>query len=187
MFPVIAADGSRHAISIRGKNIVATRTTDNIPSLAVLLKAGYKVNFRVGTDLDPMDAGDLYTPKGKRIALVFAGNLLRLPMWSSPSRCESTAGIPAHQNPFAALVNVHEMSLAHALLVKQLKCRLSSCLLQIRYTCATIATDTRHATLICACTKPDKVAGTLQTFRLSLLISNVKHCCYTRRAQLPYK
>ena len=106
VFPVIAADGSRHVISIRGKNIVATRTTDNILSLAVLLKAGYKVSFRVGTDLDPTDGGDLYTPKGKRIALVFAGNLWRLPMWSSPSRCESTAGIPAHQNPFAALVNV---------------------------------------------------------------------------------
>jgi len=30
VFPVIAADGSRHAISIRGKNIVATRATDNI-------------------------------------------------------------------------------------------------------------------------------------------------------------
>ena len=67
-----------------------------------------------------------------------------------------------------------KMSLAHALLVNQLKCRLSSCLLQIRYACATIATDTRHTTLICACTKPDKVAGTLQTFRLSLLILNVK-------------
>jgi len=50
-----------------------------------------------------------------------------------------------------------KMSLAHALLVHQLKCRLSSCLLQIRYACATIATDTRHTTLICACTKPDKV------------------------------
>jgi hypothetical protein len=49
-----------------------------------------------------------------------------------------------------------------------------SCLLQIRYSCATIATDTRHTTLICACTKPDKVAGTPQTFSLSLLISNVK-------------
>ena len=106
VFPVIAADGSCHVISIRGKNIVATRTTDNILSLAVLLKAGYKVSFRVGTDLDPTDGGDLYTPKGKRIALAFAGNLWRLPMWSSPSRCESTAGIPAHQNPFAALVNV---------------------------------------------------------------------------------
>ena len=35
------------------------------------------------------------------------------------------------------------MSLAHALLVNQLKCRLSSCLLQIRYACATIATDGR--------------------------------------------
>jgi hypothetical protein len=29
MFPVLAADGSRHTISIRGKNIVATPTTDN--------------------------------------------------------------------------------------------------------------------------------------------------------------
>ena len=68
-----------------------------------------------------------------------------------------------------------KMSLAHALLsVNQLKCRLSSCLLQIRYACATTATDTLHTTVICACTKPDKVAGTLQTFRLSSLISNVK-------------
>ena len=29
-------------------------------------------------------------------------------MWSSPSRCESTAGIPAHHNPFAALLNIPE-------------------------------------------------------------------------------
>jgi hypothetical protein len=144
MFPVLTGDGSRHAISFRGKNIVATRTTDNILSLTVLIKAGYKVEFRVGTDdddddlllflqkqnlasaiylfglgtrlsgqglkliLDPTDGGDLYTPKGKRIAPVFSGNLLRLPMWSSPSRCESTAGIPAHQNPFAALLNIPE-------------------------------------------------------------------------------
>ena len=58
--------------------------------------------------LDPTDGGDLYTPKGKRIALVFSGNLWRLPMWSAPSQCESTAGIPAHQNPFAALLNIPE-------------------------------------------------------------------------------
>ena len=62
VFPVLAADGSRHPISIRGKNIVASRATDNILSLAVLLKAGYKVNFCVGTDLDPTDSSDLYTP-----------------------------------------------------------------------------------------------------------------------------
>ena len=69
VFPVLAANGSRHAISIRGNNIVDTRAKDNILSLAVLLKAGYKVNFRVGTDLDITDGGDLYTPKGKRIVL----------------------------------------------------------------------------------------------------------------------
>jgi hypothetical protein len=108
VFPVLAADGSLHPISIRGKNIVASRATDNILSLAVLLKAGYKVNFRVGTDRDPTDGGDLYKPKSKRMALVFAGNLWRLPMWSSPSRCEGTAGVPAHQNPFAALLNIPE-------------------------------------------------------------------------------
>ena len=108
MFLVLAADGSRHDISIRGMNIVATRTTDNILSLAVLLKAGYKVEFRVGTDLDPDDGGDLYTPKRKRIAFVFSGNFWRLPMWSSPSRGESPAGIPAHQNPFAALFSVRK-------------------------------------------------------------------------------
>jgi hypothetical protein len=81
VFPVLAADGSCHPISICGKNIVASRATDNILSLAVLLKAGYKINFRVGTDLDNTDGGDLYTPKGKCTALVFAGNLWRLPMW----------------------------------------------------------------------------------------------------------
>ena len=60
VFPVIAADGSRHAISIRGKNIVATRATDNILSLAVLLPAGYQINFRVGTAQNPTDGSDIY-------------------------------------------------------------------------------------------------------------------------------
>jgi hypothetical protein len=69
VFPVLAVDGSRHPISIRGKNIVASRATDHILSLAVLLNAVYKVNFRVGTDLDPTDGGDLYTPKGKRLEM----------------------------------------------------------------------------------------------------------------------
>ena len=103
----LAADGSRHAISIRGKNIVATRTTDNILSLAVLLKTGYKVKFRVSRSLTPLM---VVTCTCQRVSalLVFSGNLWRLPTWSSPQRSESTAGIPAHQNPFAALLNVPE-------------------------------------------------------------------------------
>jgi hypothetical protein len=97
MFPVLDTDGSRHVISIRGKNIVTTRTTDNILSLAVLLKAGYKVEFCVATDLDPTDGGDLYTPKGKRIALVFSGNLWSeggLPDTSRQATCLARASQP---------------------------------------------------------------------------------------------
>jgi len=107
MFPVLAADGSRHAISICGKNIVATRTTDNILSLAVLLKAGYKVEFRVGTDLEPLMVA---TCTRQRVSAWLSVSLAiwRLPMWNSSSRCGSTAGIPANQNPFAALLNIHE-------------------------------------------------------------------------------
>jgi hypothetical protein len=60
------------------------------------------------------------------------------------------------------------MSLAHALRASHLRYLLSSCLLQIKYACAMIATGTRHTILICACTNPEKVAGILQTF-LSLL------------------
>ena len=48
VFPVIAADGSRHAISIRGKNIVATRATDNILSLAVLPSSRLSNQFSRG-------------------------------------------------------------------------------------------------------------------------------------------
>jgi hypothetical protein len=137
VFLVLAADGSRHAIAIRVKNIVASRTNDNIFSLAVLLKTLYKVNFRVCAD--PTDVvGDLYTPKAKRIALVFSGNPWRLPMWSSTSRCESTSGIPAHQNPFAALLNIPEnvACTRDASQPNHLRRLLSSCLLQITYACA---------------------------------------------------
>ena len=53
VFPVITADGSRHAISIRGKNIVATRTTDNILSLSVLLRQDTKSIFALARTLTP--------------------------------------------------------------------------------------------------------------------------------------
>ena len=70
VFTVIAANGSRHAILVRGKNIVATHATDNILSLAVLLQAGYQVNFRVGTALNPTNCSDIHTPIGKQSELL---------------------------------------------------------------------------------------------------------------------
>jgi hypothetical protein len=144
--------------------------------LAVLLKARYryKVNFRVGTDLDTTDGGGLCTPKGKRIALVFAGNLWRLPMWSSPSRYESPASIPAHQNPFAALLNIPEnvactRAASQPFEASPLELLVADQIRRCQDRDGHLSYNT-HLRMY----NPEKVAGILRTFRLSLLISNVK-------------
>ena len=86
IFPVVTKDQQRYLIRIQGQNIVATKATNTIMSLAVLLKAGYDVKFKVGTKSDAADGGVLYTPDGKEIALTFKDNMWRLPMWSKPVR-----------------------------------------------------------------------------------------------------
>jgi len=54
VFSVLAADGSRHAVSIRGKNIVATRATDNILSLASCSRQYTKSIFALARTLTPL-------------------------------------------------------------------------------------------------------------------------------------
>ena len=100
IFPVITNDGKRYLIRIQGQNIIAKRATNSIMSLAVLMKAGYDVKFRVGTEDNAADGGTLYTPEGKEIALTFKDNMWRLPMWSKPVR---QGGMHAHVNSFSAL------------------------------------------------------------------------------------
>ena len=100
IFPVVTKDQQRYLIRIQGQNIVATKATNTIMSLAVLLKAGYDVKFKVGTKGDAADGGILYTPDGKEIALTFKDNMWRLPMWSKPVRQGDTH---AHVNSFSAL------------------------------------------------------------------------------------
>ena len=110
VFPVMTNDGKRYLIRIQGQNIIATKATNSILSLAVLMKAGYDVKFKVGTALDAQDGGILYTPDGKEIALVFNDNMWRLPMWSKPVRqrhldgqSANKSGFPVHANAFDAL------------------------------------------------------------------------------------
>ena len=98
-FPVVTKDGKRFLIRIRGSNIIAKKATNSILSLAVLLKAGYDVKFRVGTESNPNDGGTLTTPDGKEIALNFKNNMWTLPMWSKPARATSVQTA----NKFAAL------------------------------------------------------------------------------------
>jgi hypothetical protein len=106
IFPVVTTDGKRYLIRIQGKNIIAKKATNCIMSLAVLMKAGYDVKFRVGSKDNAQDGGILFTPDGKQIALVFNDNMWRLPMWSKPVRQGELAvqsGFPTHVNTFKVL------------------------------------------------------------------------------------
>ena len=109
IFPVVTTDGKRYLIRIQGKNIIAKKATNCIMSLAVLMKAGYDVKFRVGSKGNAQDGGILFTPDGKQIALVFNDNMWRLPMWSKPVRqggddkLAQQSGFPVHANTFDVL------------------------------------------------------------------------------------
>ena len=100
VFPVVTKDRKQYLIRIRGNNIIAKKATNSILSLAVLLKAGYEVQFRAGTKSDPDDGGTLVTPDGKKIALLFRDNMWKLPMWSKPRRDNTQART---ENRFAPL------------------------------------------------------------------------------------
>ncbi len=58
-----------------------TTTKDNIISLAIFLKPGFKVDFAVGSVDDSYFGGNLYTPEGILIKMVFHDNLCHIPMW----------------------------------------------------------------------------------------------------------
>jgi hypothetical protein len=59
---------------------VLTDTKDKIISLAVLLKAGFKVDFAVGSSDDPNFGGYLITTTVSRTTCVFENNLWRVPL-----------------------------------------------------------------------------------------------------------
>eukprot|EP00961_Rhodomonas_salina_P044432 596810-Rhodomonas_salina.1 len=55
-------------------------SVDNILSLALLKKQGYKVDFAKGTDNDPTFGGTIVTPSGDTIHMVFDNNMYCLPL-----------------------------------------------------------------------------------------------------------
>ena len=50
-------------------------------SLAVLMRAGFKPDFKAGTPTDAQDGGHLTAPSGEIIKMRFEDNLWRIPMW----------------------------------------------------------------------------------------------------------
>ncbi len=102
IFPVRTATDELYAIDTTGSQagssgrstLLVERTKDTILSLAVLLKAQFKVDFAVGTEEDPFSGGTLWTSEGHTINLTFRDNLWHVPMWRPPIIIKPTTGAP---------------------------------------------------------------------------------------------
>jgi len=96
IFPVRTATDELYAIdttgSQAGSTLLVERTKDTILSLAVLLKAKFKVDVAVGTEEDPSFGGTLRTPEGHTINLMFRDNLWHVPMCRPPIIMKPTTG-----------------------------------------------------------------------------------------------
>jgi hypothetical protein len=99
-FPVLTTTNEFYVIdttnSQPGSTLFVDKTKDNIISLVILLKAGFKVDFVVGRDDDSCFGGSLYTSQGILIQMGFHDNLWHIPMWSPPSIIQPRLG-PALQ------------------------------------------------------------------------------------------
>ena len=95
VYPILTESKKPYAFATRGTTLVLTDTKDKIISLAVLLKAGFKVEFAADTSDDPNFGGYLITPTGSRVALVFENNLWRVPLWAPPIRAPARHVMPA--------------------------------------------------------------------------------------------
>ena len=95
VYPILTESKKPYAFATRGTTLVLTDTKDKIISLAVLLKAGFKVDFAAGTSDDLNFGGYLITPTGSRVALIFENNLWRVPLWAPPIRAPATRTMPA--------------------------------------------------------------------------------------------
>jgi hypothetical protein len=95
VYPILTESKKPYAFATRGTTLVLTDTKDKIISLAVLLKAGFKVDFAAGTSDDLNFGGYLITLTGSRVALVFENNLWRVPLWAPPIPAPATHTMPA--------------------------------------------------------------------------------------------
>ena len=90
-FPVLTATNELYVIdttnSQPGSTLLVEKTKDNIISLAILLKAGFKVDFAVGSTDDSCFGGNLYTPEGILIKMVFHDNLWHILCGDPPASC----------------------------------------------------------------------------------------------------
>ena len=90
IFPLTTSTGKVYSLLVRNHALVVQG--DSRPpllSLAVLMKAGFKPEFKAGTPMDAQDGGHLTTPSGEIINMRFEDNLWRIPMWGKAKAVNS--------------------------------------------------------------------------------------------------
>ena len=103
----VCIKGDWFLLKLSSGGLYASQAKENIVSLALLMKAGFVPDLKVGTDADPHDGGTLTSPCGRVIKLHFEHNLWRLPLWTVPKnsvtpKSRQQSAVPTH-NAYSAL------------------------------------------------------------------------------------
>ena len=89
IFAVKTVTGTSFDVFMPDQALVIDQDAQPLLSLAVLLKAGFKATFAVGSKRDATYGGTLTTPDGSQIRLVFKDNMWLVPLCTAPTRSPS--------------------------------------------------------------------------------------------------
>jgi hypothetical protein len=111
-FPTVTDKGKQILICTT-HSLLADDTHENLLSLAQLLLNGYSITFAAGRDSDQQYGGQLTTPSGQKITLIFHNNLWRLPLWAPATKTHTTKRTNhpppvTDNNPYTALLTISD-------------------------------------------------------------------------------
>ena len=115
-FTTVADDGTPLLFSTPN-SLYSPTARENLLSLAQILQAGHRVQFKTGLPHDPQYGGYIQTKQGQRITLIFRDNLWRLPIWAPATQAthrqrKLRPAVPSEfkslltNNPYAALMTL---------------------------------------------------------------------------------
>mmetsp|Transcript_29959 Transcript_29959/g.61636 ORF Transcript_29959/g.61636 Transcript_29959/m.61636 type:complete len:208 (-) Transcript_29959:880-1503(-) len=107
----VASDGTPILLEVPGPSILHEKANSVLLAFGPFKRAGYRVHWKEGTDLDPHDGGHVKTPDGKRVNLRFQDDLWYLPVFASPTHVARkpptvVSRTACTDNPFALLTDV---------------------------------------------------------------------------------
>ena len=131
IFPLTTSTGKVYSLLVRNHALVLQGDPrPPLLSLAVLMKAGFKPEFKAGTPIGAQDCGHLMTPSGETIKMRFEDNLWRIPTWGEAKAANSdehvsTCAVKTY-NVFDALQSPDNPSQEAVQIAHDIACHLSN-------------------------------------------------------------